>query len=294
MAPGPGAALRRWRRDAGARYFAGVRLKDVFFLLGLKPRPRTYGTDVVTVDLPKDGIIRYALWRHPRMDRATVSQAAVDALRTFLRPGDVCIDVGAHAGDTAVPMALAVGPTGCVLALEPNPYVFPVLAENAMLNPSKATIVPLMFAATPEDGPITFEYSDAGFCNGGRHEITRWRHGHAFTLEVQGRNLERVLRTEHAALLPRLRFIKVDAEGFDHAVMATLTGIIGELHPYLMAEVYTHTTGEQRVAFLRFLRGLGYDVRRVAGEPGLPGEPLDDGDVMRWRRFDVLCVPRGG
>jgi FkbM family methyltransferase len=271
-----------------------MRLKDVFFLLGFRPRARTYGTEVVTVELPKEGAIRYALWQHPRMGRATVTQAAVDALRTFLRPGDVCVDVGAHVGDTAVPMALAVGPTGCVLALEPNPYVFPVLAENARLNPTRATIIPLMFAATPEDGSITFEYSDAGFCNGGRHEISRWRHGHAFTLQVQGRNLERVLRTEHAALLPRLRFLKVDAEGYDHAVISTLTGIIRERRPYLMAEVYTHTTREQRVAFLRFLAGLGYELHRVESEANLRGEPVAEGDVMRWRRFDVFCVPREG
>jgi len=274
-----------------------MRLKDALYLLGLKPKPRTYGYEVVTAELPMEGTVRFALWQHPRMDHDTVTRAvnqrAVDALRTFLVPGDVCIDVGAHVGDTAVPMALAVGPRGCVLALEPNPYVFPVLVANAGLNPDKTRIVPLMFAATPEDGPLTFEYSDAGFCNGGRHDTTsRWRHGHAFTLEVQGRNLERVLRAEHPSLLPRLRFLKVDAEGFDLAVLRSLEGIIRECRPHVMAEVYRHTTREQRQALLAFLRGLGYDLFHMAEADFAREGPVGDADVMRWRRWDVLAVPR--
>jgi len=67
-----------------------------------------------------------------------------------------------------------------------------------------------MFAATPEDGQFAFEYSDSGFCNGGRHEgISKWRHGHAFPLTVQGRNLPSYLSDQHPQLLPKLAYIKV-------------------------------------------------------------------------------------
>ena len=65
-------------------------------------------------------------------------------------------------------MALAVGKSGCVFALEPNSYVYPVLAKNAALNPDKTHILPLPFAATPEDAELVFQYSDSGYCNGGR------------------------------------------------------------------------------------------------------------------------------
>ena len=34
--------------------------------------------------------------------------------------------IGAHIGDTTLPIALAAGKKGFVLALEPNPYVFHV------------------------------------------------------------------------------------------------------------------------------------------------------------------------
>ncbi len=67
-------------------------------------------------------------------------------------------------------MALAVGRSGCVLALEPNPFVYHVLEKNARANRSAANIIPMMAAATEKEGFMQFAYSDSGFCNGGRHE----------------------------------------------------------------------------------------------------------------------------
>ena len=52
-------------------------------------------------------------------------------------PGDAAIDIGAHTGDTALPVALAVGPQGAVFALEPNPFTYKVLIANAGLNREK-------------------------------------------------------------------------------------------------------------------------------------------------------------
>lgn len=269
-----------------------MKLKDIVYLLGLKPRPRRYGAEVRSFALPKDGTVEYAQWLHPRETPKIPDQASIDELRTFLRPGDVAIDIGAHTGDTTLPMALAVGPTGRVIALEPNSYVFPVLERNAALNPGRTAIVPLMIAATPEDGPIEFEYSDSGFCNGGRHDgISKWRHAHAFRLVVEGRNLERLLRREHPTLIPRIRYIKVDTEGFDHAVVSSLEGLIRETRPYLRVEVFKHTTAEQRSAFLGYLEQLGYRLHRAEGESRLLGDPITPADGMRWKHFDVFGVP---
>src|SRR3972149_742186 len=82
-----------------------------------------YGHELREFQLAHDGRIEFAQWLHP-YDRPTeITQSAVDALRGFVFPGDFVIDVGAHTGDTTVPMALAAGPTGCTLAIEPNPHV---------------------------------------------------------------------------------------------------------------------------------------------------------------------------
>ncbi len=270
-----------------------MKFKEWFYLLGFRPRPRRYGFEIRQFDLPGLGPIRFAHWRHPKAVARPVTPRMLAELQRYLRPGDVAVDIGAHTGDTTLPLALAVGPEGCVVALEPNPYVFPVLAETARLNPHLTRILPLPFAATSQDQDVEFEYSDAGFCNGGRHEgISRWRHGHAFRLTVQGRNLVAYLEQNHPDLLPRLRWIKTDTEGADHAVLESLVPLLIRQRPFLRAEVYEHLSAGRRSAFYHFLRGLDYEVHRYGGDECLCAERLAEEDFLRRRHFDIFCRPR--
>src|SRR5262245_4971952 len=181
-----------------------------------KPLPfAEWGWDVREFLLPRDGRVRFAQWRHPATSITQIEQAEVDALRAWIRPGDFAIDVGAHTGDTTTPMALAAGPSGCVLAMEPNRYAYAVLEANAALNPAKAHIEPRCYAATMDDGRFEFLYGDASFCNGGQ-AIGGWNPlRRKYLLEVDGRRLIRVMRNEFADWLPRLSYVKVDAEGHD-------------------------------------------------------------------------------
>lgn len=273
-----------------------VKLKEFFYLLGLKPKPRTYGFTVEPHDLPKEGRVDVARWLHPAATGVVPRQAVVDQLRRFLRPGDVAIDIGAHAGDTTLPIALAVGREGVVLALEPNPYAFPTLERNAELNPGKTHIIPLNFAAMREDGTFEFQYGEEGYCNGGYHEgMSKWLHGSAFTVRVEGRNLAHWLERTHAALLPRLRFIKVDAEGFDLAILETLDGLIRRFSPYLQVEMFSlkKSTRDYRRRLYQFLVGHDYSIRRIEGDANYLGEIVGPETLFDRDLYDVLCVPRG-
>jgi FkbM family methyltransferase len=266
--------------------------REFLDMFGIRARPQTYPYEIVSFDLPGDGHIRYAQWLHPSETTKLVRQEAVDELRKYIAPGDVAIDIGAHTGDTALPMALAAGREGCVLALEPNPYVFPVLTKNSELNPAKATIVPLMIAATPEPGDFYFEYSDAGFCNGGLHEgISKWRHGHAFKLKVRGENLESYIAKHFPALAPRVRFLKVDAEGYDYHVLASLRGMISAQKPFIKAEVFKLLRLAQRERLYDLLVELGYDVFLAENDARFLGARLDRHALMARRHYDVFCVP---
>jgi FkbM family methyltransferase len=271
-----------------------LKLKELPYFLGLQPGPKTYGFELKSFDLPADGTVEYAQWLHPSETPKEITQSSVDALRKFLSPGDVAIDIGAHTGDSTIPIALAVGKQGCVLALEPNRYVFPVLQKNAELNHGKTTIVPLMFAATPEDAEMEFQYSDSGFCNGGRFEgMSKWLHGHAFRLKVQGRNLQSFVRTEYPELLPRIRYIKIDTEGYEATVLASLSELITGNKPFLKLEVYRKLDEAQRHALYRSIAALGYVVRRIADDGNYFGEILTEQDMNKWRHFDVFCAPAG-
>ncbi len=269
-----------------------MRLKEVFYLLGFRPKPKVFGCEIHTFDLPREGQISYAQWLHSSEGKKHFTQEAIDELRTFLEPGDVGIDIGAHTGDTAIPMALAVGRSGGVLALEPNRYVFPVLEKNAQLNRGKTNIIPLMFAATRTSGKYEFEYSDPGFCNGGLHEgISRWRHGHAFKLEVEGRNLQSLIEEEYQSLASRIRYIKIDTEGYDFAVLQSISGLIEQTRPFIKAEVFKNTNSEQRQELYNEVTSHGYEVYRVESDSNYRGEPVGKDDLTRWRHFDIFCIP---
>jgi FkbM family methyltransferase len=269
-----------------------LKLKEVAYLVGLKPTVKTYSYELRHFDLPTDGRITCAKWLHPKDYRPQISQEVVDELRKFVSPGDVAIDIGAHTGDTSIPIALATGKTGCVLAFEPNPYVFAILQQNASLNPEKTHIIPLMFAASPVDAQLEFHYSDSGFCNGGRFEgISKWLHAHAFELQVQGRNVQALLKQLYPELIPRIRFIKIDTEGYEPVVLESLRELITQVKPYMMVEVYTHLNREQRRALHRSITSLGYTIRRIIDNSHYWGEVLGENDLGKWRSFDIFCVP---
>jgi FkbM family methyltransferase len=273
-----------------------VKAREFVYLLGLKPKPKTYGSVVEAHELPGEGRLQVARWLHPGAYRFTPAQvqAVVDQLRRFLGPGDVAIDIGAHAGDTTIPIALAVGPSGLVVALEPNPYVFPVLERNASLNPAKTRILPLMFAAMRADGFYEFQYGEEGYCNGGFHEgMSKWLHGSAFKVRVEGKNVQDFLRRGHPDLIPRLRLIKVDAEGFDLPILETLEDLVRAQRPFLQVEMFSlrKSAPAYRHRLYEFLVDHGYTVHRIESDWNFLGDRITPENLMRWNVYDVFCIP---
>jgi FkbM family methyltransferase len=266
--------------------------RDLINILGIKPKPVKYGFEVISFELAHEGRIEYAQWLHPAESKKKISQSEVDELRKFISPGNAAIDIGAHSGDSTIPMALAAGRNGCVLAWEPNPYVFPVLEKNASLNRDKTNIVPLMFAATSEPGEYEFEYSDSGFCNGGWHEgISQWRHGHSFKLKVRGENLEWYLEKHYPDLIPKIRFIKVDAEGYDYQILHSLDNLINKQRPFVKCEIYKHLNFEKRARLFDLLSGWNYDIFKIESESNYMGEKVTKENLTKWRHYDVFCLP---
>lgn len=250
-----------------------------------------WGWDVREFHLPKDGRVKYAQWLHPAETTKVVSQADVDGLRTWIQPGDFAIDIGAHTGDTTVPMAVAAGLEGCVLALEPNRYVFEVLEQNAALNPDQTNVVPRCYAATPEDGQFEFLYGDASFCNGGA-SLGRWSPlRRKYPLAVDGRNLLRVLRDEFADRLPRLSYVKVDAEGHDRSILESILPILKKFRPVVRTEVYRKLRADERRALYDLLAAADYDLYRFEGGAEPQGEMLPRTALMSAKHFDMIAVP---
>ena len=268
-----------------------MKARELLYMLGVRPRPRSYATEIVTFRLPRDGEVRYARWLHPGESRKEIRQEIVDELRRFVRPGDVAIDIGAHTGDTTVPMALACGPRGLVVALEPNPHVFRVLEANASLNTGRAHILPLNVAATETDGEFEFHYWDASFGNGGYlSRLHNQRHGHRYPLRVTGRRLEAELRARIPDRVRDVRLVKTDAEGYDAAVLGSIARLIDDVRPVVVCEMHKKLDDDERRALWGVLARPGYRMHRWIGGAQPVGEPLGPGDLRRWPHFDIVAV----
>jgi FkbM family methyltransferase len=269
-----------------------MKARELLYSVGIKPSPREYSYDIDSMTLPSYGTVQYAQWRHPKMRPMRFRDAEIDALREFLHEGDVAIDVGAHCGDTTVPMGLAVGKTGRVFALEPNVYVYKILLANVALNVDRFPITPLMCAATEEDAELEFEYSDPGFCNGGQFGgVSSRRHAHFFKLKVQGINVERYLEEHHPETVDRVRYIKIDTEGHDLDVARSMRGLLERNHPFVRSEIYHQSSREDRQTYYDFLRELGYTIHRFESETHYKGPELSAEDMQQAKTFDIFAVP---
>ena len=222
----------------------------------------------------------------------TITDEQISAYKELINPGDFCIDIGAYTGDSTIPMALAAGTDGCTLALEPNPHVYHVLEKNARSNQHVANIKTMMAAATSKEGFTQFEYSDSDYGNGGRHEnIGALKHGHAFKMDVFGVDLAAELKSDYANFLPKLKFIKVDTEGYDLYVLRSLSDIIQIYQPCVKTEIFKQTSTGYRMELFSFFLENGYEIFKIDSEPIGIGERLTLDDVDEWKHYDILCKP---
>ena len=265
----------------------------------LKRTKAEFGYEIKRFDIDGLGKVEYAQWLHPFEGPKEVTSSQINFYKSLAGEGQLIIDIGAHTGDTTVPMALAVGKEGLVLGLEPNPYVYKILEKNATLNPESTNIVPLPFAATEEDGEFTFHYSDASFCNGGYlSQIKNQKHRHKYELKVVGKDFTKYLRDHHAEWLPKMGLLKVDAEGFDRQILHNMAEIIAEFRPNIMAECYKRLTKEERQDLFDSMAKHDYTVYMN------DTDYLSDGfvdsaqrvkltrDTMQIKRhFEILAIP---
>lgn len=269
-----------------------MKFKNLLQLLGFKGRIRRYPYNVSELQLEGLGLVRSVKWGHPSESQEVISMALVNGYKEYIKEGDFCIDIGAHGGDTTIPMGIAAGTAGCVLGLEPNPYVYPVLEKAVRANQSLCNIKTIMAAAGREKGFMEFEYSDSGFCNGGRHEdMSVLTHGHAFKLTVFAVNLEEELRADFNEWLPRFSFLKVDTEGFDLYVLQSITNLLQEYRPVIKTEIFKKTSEDYRRQMLALLEGLGYEVFRISKEPLTKGDRWCSENLEIGAHYDILALP---
>jgi FkbM family methyltransferase len=161
-----------------------------------------------------------------------------DWVYRYVRPGDVVFDVGANAGQSTLHLAEAVGPGGRVVAFEPVPRVFRLLAANVT---GLEQVIAVEGAASDRDGIGEFIF-DAD-------HLTIGRLGESRTMDLPPtpiRTQVRVMRLDsfRERGWPAPNLLKLDVEGGAGSVLAGAHDVLTVHRPRIYVEL--HDPPEQK------------------------------------------------
>jgi len=268
-----------------------MKLKELFYMLGLKPKVINFGLDIVNINYGDDQSCEWALWKNPKCP-ALPRIKDYDILKSFLELGDFAIDLGAHVGDTTLPMAICVGKKGLVLALEPNPATYKILQANSALNQEITNIVSINAAAMSEDGDYVFQYNEASLMNGGyQKDISRFKHASFYKIDVKGINLSQLLIKNYSDRLESLKFIKTDLEGGDYTAFLTIKDIVIKHMPVIQSEINGVMSKAVRNDYIKDLRALGYHIFSLNSEMLDSMKTLSQSMIDSKDTFDIFAIP---
>ena len=150
--------------------------------------------------------------------RYGLSEPTAAAIRANLKPGDTFIDGGANIGLMTLVGARAVGPTGQVLAVEPNDSLVRLLADNLDLN--HVTWVQVIATALAEDDRETVLHVFDGDA-AGSSSLSR----------LEGSVAQAVRTTTLDGLVDRADLVKLDLEGAEVRALNGATRLLCEIRP---------------------------------------------------------------
>jgi len=163
----------------------------------------------------------------------------------IIKPGDICIDIGANYGYYSLLMSSLTGNNGRTIAVEPNPYVFSLLAATSSVHSS--SIEPVQVALSDVSGYTTLIipdnfYGDASIVE--RKDKPRLARSR---VDVKTQTLDE-LSVQLA--LPRIDVVKMDVEGAEPQVFNGMIETIAknnglrvliEYSPYLYNDAKSFT-----------------------------------------------------
>ena len=193
-------------------------------------------------------------------------------LRERVKPGAVCVDVGANVGVYVLQFAHWSAPSGRVIAFEPNPGARAVLEDHILFNElgDRVTVVP---AAVSSSAGVATLYAD------GADGMSRLGEPNSAIAErAREINVATVTLDEYCAgerVSPDWLFI--DIEGFEIAALegarkliesrGAALGIVVEMHPNAWA-----SAGTERAQLERLLKELKLEPAPLTGQTDALGE----------------------
>jgi FkbM family methyltransferase len=182
-------------------------------------------------------------------------------LRELVPPGAVVVDVGANVGAHTLPLALAVGRAGRVVAVEPTAAAFERLARNISLNPNLGDrILPVRAALGAAGGALAPTYYSSWPLGAGesRHPVHLGQPHE--TTDARFLTLDELVAT---LALPGVAAIKIDVDGAELSVLRGATEVIERHRPVVLFEVCPYLLTDpanSAVELLTFFTSRGYEL----------------------------------
>jgi FkbM family methyltransferase len=209
------------------------------------------------------------------------------AFARALRPGDVCVDIGAHIGYFTLLASRLVGAAGHVYAFEPSPVNYEALRANLSRNAAtNVTARRVAIGETPDRALL----HEAPGTNSGRATLRDVRPNQepiaAPGVMVDVLPAADVIPEDH---LRRIRVIKVDVEGYEVEVLRGLVPVFDLGEPLAVFVEFNPdwSDDEDAIRYLDELRhahgfalerlGAGYDLETLF--PARAAEPVEIAEV---------------
>lgn len=198
-------------------------------------------------------------WMRLHPDFATqnwesVEYSSYQAYAKMLRPGDVVFDIGAHIGTYTLIALDLIGPSGRVVAYEPNELTRKYLSQHLSWNGGEDRTIIREACCGERPGASTFYFVP------GRAE------GMSGLVPVEGFSQRQVqittLDQEVSTLGLTPTVLKIDVEGAEWNVLKGAVRLLSEFHPRLSLSLHPSALakeGTQPEQILHWLQSFGYE-----------------------------------
>jgi FkbM family methyltransferase len=191
-----------------------------------------------------------------KMGRFVTSEPEFKYIETILRPGDSVIDIGANMGVYTLKFSKLVGATGRVYAFEPIPESFYLLTMHTNLSQHQ-NITLFNMAASMQSMIVSMIIPRSD---------NRLRNYYTASIAekgvVAGEDSIQVYccPLDTLQIPPRIRLIKIDAEGHEGAVLSGMRTLVERDKPILIVE----TVSSEIAAWLT---SQGYQQKKLPDSP---------------------------
>ncbi len=208
----------------------------------------------------------------------------------FCKPGMTVLDVGANIGEWTLTMANGVGAQGRVYSFEPTPFLFDALNKTVAANQfNQVTVSPYALSDKSKTMDFYIQYDENELLDArlsrldSPADFKEWITDGKKAKKIQ---VETITLDEFAVKekLERLDFIKIDAEGYESAIVEGGLTVLKKFRPNLILECGgVYDSEEKRKRMVTRLRELDYS---------LVGWPVMSGIVeVTWDQFINLSFP---